>query len=102
MCKPRVNPMVLIIVAEFDATSRLSTRMFHTFVVGKIEQFEAPGTVGPDGPVRRGNGTGPTWGRGAATGAPPRGSALRTGSAKASTRQSAAANARRTAITKLS
>ena len=46
MCSPRVRPMAPIIVAEFEATSRSSMRVFHTLSVGKMPQFGAPGTVG--------------------------------------------------------
>ena len=32
MCRPRSSPIVVIIVAEFEATARPSIRVFQTFV----------------------------------------------------------------------
>ena len=43
------RPIAAIIVAEFAATGRSSIRMFHTFVPGKTEHPEAPGSDGPGG-----------------------------------------------------
>jgi hypothetical protein len=49
MCRPVSRPIAAIIVAEFDATGRSSIRMFHTFVPGKTEHPDAPGSDGPGG-----------------------------------------------------
>src|SRR6188472_3125348 len=46
MWRPRSRPIALIIVAEFAATPRPSTRAFQTLSMGRIGQAGAPGTVG--------------------------------------------------------
>ena len=46
MCRPRSSPIVVISVAEFEATARPSIRVFQTFVPGKTGQPGAPGSVG--------------------------------------------------------
>ena len=46
MCRPRLRPIALIIVAEFVATSRSSMRVFQTLSTGKIPHPGAPATVG--------------------------------------------------------
>ena len=49
MWRPVSRPIAAIIVAELAATGRSSIRWFHTFVPGKTEQPDAPGSDGPGG-----------------------------------------------------
>jgi hypothetical protein len=84
MCRPLPAPIVAIKVAEFAATGRPSIRTFQTLSIGKMEQFGAPGSVGPSGPPRGGSDAGTRLGWGDGDGGPPRDAPL-TGATRAST-----------------
>src|SRR5687767_8897941 len=60
MCRPRSSPIVVISVAESEATGRPSMGTFQTLVAGKTGQSGAPGSVGapPVGGVGVGDATG--------------------------------------------